>query len=166
MAGVPTVYAGLLSAIEQQNKPFIKPTKMKLAICGAAPLSPDLQKKFSDKMGIPLVEGYGSTEGSSVSTLMPVNPINDKQSVGLILPNLSLKIFEINEDGETTLNIVTYNTWIESNLLYFFSSRSQKYLNKPSWSNFEAQPYRKEVMIEVLNFNHRILVLKKILIIE
>ncbi|NRA61805.1 MAG: AMP-binding protein [Psychrobium sp.] len=100
MAGVPTVYAGLLAAIEQQTKPFVKPTKLQLAICGAAPLSSDLQKKFIEKIGVPLVEGYGSTEGSAVSTLMPINSIASKQSVGLVLPNLSLKIIEITADGD------------------------------------------------------------------
>ncbi len=99
MTAVPTVYAGLLEQLSTKNSQVVAPSKMKLALCGAAPLSSDLQASFTKLTGIPLVEGYGSTEGSSVSTLMPVHPIVSKASVGLTLPGMTLRIGEIGEDG-------------------------------------------------------------------
>jgi len=100
MTAVPTVYAGLLESLAKSNTPIKKPASMKLALCGAAPLSTDLQEKFKQVTGISLVEGYGSTEGSSVSSLMPVNPICSRAAVGLPLPGMSIKIGDINENGQ------------------------------------------------------------------
>ncbi|WP_262974672.1 AMP-binding protein [Pseudoalteromonas sp. TB51] len=98
MTAVPTVYAAMVEQITSQ-KISVPPLKMKFAICGAAPLSSDLQALFTKLTNTPLVEGYGSTEGSSVSTLMPVNPINKEASVGLPIPGITLKIADINEQG-------------------------------------------------------------------
>ena len=100
MMGVPTVYAGLLENIEKQGDQFKRPKYMKLAICGAAPLSPKLQQTFSAKMGVPLIEGYGSTEGSSVSTLMPVHDVATEPAVGLPIPGINIRIADIDEHGE------------------------------------------------------------------
>jgi len=99
MTAVPTVYAGLLESISL-NAPISKPASMKLAMVGAAPLSPDLQAKFSQKTGIPLVEGYGSTEGTAVITLMPVNSLAQQASVGLTIPGVTLRIAEVDAKGE------------------------------------------------------------------
>ncbi len=99
MTAVPTVYAGLLEHINN-NVEVKKPASMKLALVGAAPLSPDLQKKFTHKTGIQLVEGYGSTEGTAVSTLMPVNAINQQASVGLTMPTMTLSIGEVDNEGQ------------------------------------------------------------------
>lgn len=100
MTAVPTVYAGLIENLERQQKTVKKPACMKLAICGAAPLSADLQRRFSKLTGIPLIEGYGSTEGTSVSTIMPINDLAKEKSVGLALPGTRLKTAQIDEDDK------------------------------------------------------------------
>ena len=100
MVAVPTVYAGLLDLIAKGEVQVKKPAKMKFAICGAAPLSPDLQAKFVEQTNINLVEGYGSTEGTAVSTIMPVNSIAQETSVGLTIPGMQICIGDINSQGE------------------------------------------------------------------
>jgi len=100
MTAVPTVYAGLLESLDKNKTLIIKPASMKLALVGAAPLSPDLQAKFTDVTGIQLVEGYGSTEGTSVSTLMPVNSVATQTAVGLTMPGMTLKIGDIDAEGK------------------------------------------------------------------
>lgn len=100
MTAVPTVYAGLLQHLSTENMTPVRPRNMKLAICGAAPLSPDLQAKFIKKTQINLVEGYGSTEGTAVSTIMPVNSVATRTAVGLTIPGMILHIGEINSEGE------------------------------------------------------------------
>lgn len=102
MTAVPTVYAGLLQHLSANNITPKRPKNMKLAICGAAPLSPDLQAKFINTTKINLVEGYGSTEGTAVSTIMPVNSIATRTAVGLTIPGMVLHIGDINEAGELT----------------------------------------------------------------
>jgi fatty-acyl-CoA synthase len=100
MTAVPTVYAGLLQHLSAENIPPTRPKNMKLALCGAAPLSPDLQAKFINKTQINLVEGYGSTEGTAVSTIMPVNSVARRTAVGLTIPGMVLHIGEIDADGQ------------------------------------------------------------------
>ncbi|XQW84980.1 AMP-binding protein [Thalassotalea piscium] len=100
MTAVPTVYAGLLQHLSTQTLPPIRPKNMKLAICGAAPLSPDLQAKFIEKTKINLVEGYGSTEGTAVSSIMPVHSIATRTAVGLTIPGTVLRIGEIDPEGQ------------------------------------------------------------------
>jgi fatty-acyl-CoA synthase len=99
MTAVPTVYAGLLQHLSAENITPKRPKNMKLAICGAAPLSPDLQVKFIEKTNINLVEGYGSTEGTAVSTIMPVNSVAARTAVGLTIPGMDLRIGDIDAEG-------------------------------------------------------------------
>ena len=93
---MPTPFSSYLSPAQLN----LSALKMKLAISGAAPLSPVLKQKFTERVGIPLVEGYGATETTAVSSLMPINDIAMRQSVGLPLPTLDLKIANIDERGE------------------------------------------------------------------
>ncbi|MCH2058350.1 MAG: AMP-binding protein [Thalassotalea sp.] len=100
MMAVPTVYAAVVESLGNEEQLNLSALKMKLAISGAAPLSPVLKQKFTERVGIPLVEGYGATETTAVSSLMPINDIAMRQSVGLPLPTLDLKIANIDERGE------------------------------------------------------------------
>jgi long-chain acyl-CoA synthetase len=72
--------------------------RMVLACSGAAPLSKDLAE-FYEAIGMPLVEGYGLTEGG-VATL---NPLDRPKagSIGTALPGVELRIAE--RDGELLL---------------------------------------------------------------
>jgi len=99
MIAVPTVYAGLLEQIANNQVELVRPSNIKFAICGAAPLSPELQARFMDQTGIALIEGYGSTEGTAVSTLMPLHAIAKQTSVGLTIPGMTVVIGDIDNDG-------------------------------------------------------------------
>jgi len=68
--------------------------KMRVAASGAAPLGSELAE-FYEAIGMPLVEGYGLTEGSVVS----FNPIGRPKpgSIGKPLPGVEVRVAE---DGE------------------------------------------------------------------
>lgn len=68
--------------------------RLKVAASGAAPLSRDLAQ-FFEAIGLPLIEGYGLTEGGVVS----LNPIDAPRpgSIGKVLPGVQVKLAE---DGE------------------------------------------------------------------
>jgi long-chain acyl-CoA synthetase len=72
--------------------------RLKVAASGAAPLSRDLAQ-FFEAIGLPLIEGYGLTEGG-VATL---NPIDGPRpgSIGKVLPGVEVKIAV---DGELLIN--------------------------------------------------------------
>lgn len=72
--------------------------QMRMACSGAAPLSKELGE-FYASIGMPLIEGYGLTEGG-VATLNP--PDRPKPgSIGKVLPGIEVKI---SEDGELLIN--------------------------------------------------------------
>ena len=70
---------------------------MRIAASGAAPLSRELGE-FYASLGLPLVEGYGLTEGG-VATLNPVNAPRPG-SIGKALPGVQARLAE---DGELLL---------------------------------------------------------------
>lgn len=71
--------------------------RMRLPVSGAAPLGRDLAH-FYESIGMPLIEGYGLTEGG-ITTL---NPLDRPKagSIGKMLPGVQCKI---GEDGELLL---------------------------------------------------------------
>jgi long-chain acyl-CoA synthetase len=68
---------------------------MRLAFSGAAPISPDVLR-FFHSIGLYLVEGYGQTEGTGVTTASSTSAFRPG-SVGRPLPGLDLRIAD---DGE------------------------------------------------------------------
>lgn len=95
-SGVPTIYAILLHAEEAKEHDL---SSLRFCICGAAPMPVELFRKFEEKFRAFILEGYGLSEGTCVSS---VNPLGGKRkigSIGLSLPNQEMTIF--NERDET-----------------------------------------------------------------
>jgi long-chain acyl-CoA synthetase len=71
--------------------------RLRVAASGAAPLSKDLAE-FYEAVGMPLIEGYGLTEGGVAS----LNPIGAPKpgSIGKLLPGVEARI---SDDGELLL---------------------------------------------------------------
>ena len=69
--------------------------KIRVAISGAAPISKDVLR-FFQSIGMNLIEGYGQTEGTGVTTLSPEGKTKFG-TVGLALEGVDIKIAE---DGE------------------------------------------------------------------
>ncbi len=106
-SAVPAVYQILLTDPTRQKYDL---TSLEFAICGAAPLTAETMNKFQDTFGIPIVEGYGLTEGTCVSTINPRDGVRKVGSIGLALPGQEVKIFDAegneqpsNEPGEIVI---------------------------------------------------------------
>jgi long-chain acyl-CoA synthetase len=67
-SAVPTMLAALLNAPGADEA---ETNMLRFVICGAAPLSPSLFRRFEEKFGVAILEGYGLTEGACTSTLNP-----------------------------------------------------------------------------------------------
>ncbi len=99
--GVPTVYVRLLELSDEQAKRIGK--KMRLFVCGSAPLPANILEEFRQKFGHTILERYGMSE-----TLMNLsNPYAGERragSVGFPLPGISVKIVDAEmksvKDGE------------------------------------------------------------------
>lgn len=70
--------------------------KVRMAISGAAPMSPGVQKAFEKTYRIPILEGYGLTETSPVATINALD-LRRLGSVGCAIDGVRLKIVDDNE---------------------------------------------------------------------
>lgn len=107
-SGVPAVYNILIIISDDIKKHDL--SSLKFGVCGAAPLAEETLKKFESTYGIKIVEGYGLTEGTVVSTLNPLNGIRKIGSIGLALPGQEVKVIDdngrdlpVNEIGELVI---------------------------------------------------------------
>ena len=94
---VPTMIIGMLS------HPDINKTDMtciKGCFSGSAPISVEVIKKFEDKTGAIIVEGFGLTEASPITHINPFGGSKRKVgSIGLPVPNTKCKIVDLNDSN-------------------------------------------------------------------
>lgn len=64
--------------------------RLRIAVSGGAPLSPDIARVFIG-LGVPIIQGYGLTETSPVVSANPLED-NDPASVGVPLRGIKVKI--------------------------------------------------------------------------
>jgi len=72
-----------------------KPGYLKGIICGGQLLPLSLAEKFEARFGVPIFEGFGSTEATSYSSFNPVQ-VNKRKlgSVGLVMPISDMKVVD------------------------------------------------------------------------
>lgn len=91
IACVPTMYTVLLQV------PDVDPADydgIRLAYSGGAALPVEVIKKFGEKYGIKLLEGYGLSECSPVCTINPWQGIRKPGSIGLIIDRMECIIVD------------------------------------------------------------------------
>jgi long-chain acyl-CoA synthetase len=88
-------YLAAYLAVFRKLKERLGFNRVKLAISGAAPISPDVLK-FFHAIGLPMIEGYGQTEGTGVTTCTRRENMRIGR-VGQPLPGVEVKIAP---DGE------------------------------------------------------------------
>jgi long-chain acyl-CoA synthetase len=71
-------------------------------ICGAAPLPLDIFHRFEEKFDLRIIEGYGLTEGTCVSSLNPYWGVRKVGSIGLPLRGQAMKIVDDDTDDVAT----------------------------------------------------------------
>jgi long-chain acyl-CoA synthetase len=95
ISAVPTILSAIMNAPGADEA---GDTSMRYVICGAAPLSKEMLESFQDKFGIRILEGYGLTETTCVSSINPYYGEQKAGSIGLPLRAQEMKI--VDEDGE------------------------------------------------------------------
>ncbi|MGE5244860.1 MAG: long-chain-fatty-acid--CoA ligase [Betaproteobacteria bacterium] len=94
--GVPTLFIALLNhrAVRRGKVDF---KSIKICFSGAAALLADTKQRFESITGGRLVEGYSLTEAMMALCVNPVNGPNKIGSVGMPLPDVSVRIFDGDE---------------------------------------------------------------------
>ena len=90
-SAVPTIYT-MLCGLPADVKPDT--SSVRFVICGAAPASVELLEAFESRYGIPIIEGYGLSEGSCASTVNPLNGNRKPGTVGLPVPGQTIRIVD------------------------------------------------------------------------
>jgi acyl-CoA synthetase (AMP-forming)/AMP-acid ligase II len=90
-SAVPTIYT-MLCGLPASVKPDT--SSVRFAVCGAAPASVELLEAFESRFGIPIIEGYGLSEGSCASTVNPLTGKRKPGTVGLPLPGQMIRLVD------------------------------------------------------------------------
>ncbi len=95
-SGVPTVFSVLLDTpVGKSNI-----TSLRYALCGAAPMPVEVFQEFEKRTGIRILEGYGMTEGTCVSSVNPSDGERRVGSVGYRMPYMEMKTVQLDAKGE------------------------------------------------------------------
>ena len=74
-------------------------SSLKYLICGAAPLSVELFRRFEAHSGMKILEGYGLTESTCASCVNPKDGERKIGSIGIRLPYQNVKVMILDADG-------------------------------------------------------------------
>ena len=104
----------------------------KFVICGGAALSYDLLKRFKDKTGHMIVEGYGLSEASPVTHCNIPRGLSVKRSIGLPIANTEVKI--VDDAGAEVPMGETGELWVRGPQVM------DRYWNNPSETAIALKP--------------------------
>ncbi|MFH1079760.1 MAG: long-chain-fatty-acid--CoA ligase [Pseudomonadota bacterium] len=95
-AGTPTMYSYLLSEFKEGHDDA---SSLKIVNSGGANLPIEVLKKFEEKFGCIVMDGFGHTEACGFTTLQPRVGIRKENSIGTPISNIFVKIVD-NEGNE------------------------------------------------------------------
>ncbi|MBJ7905669.1 AMP-binding protein [Streptomyces sp. DSM 110735] len=90
-SAVPAIYA-MLAGLPADVRPDV--SSLRVAVCGAAPMPAQLIARFEERYDVPLVEGYGLSEGTCATTTNPLDGRRKPGTVGLPLPGQRVALMD------------------------------------------------------------------------
>ena len=75
-------------------------SSLQYAICGAAPLSVELFRRFEAHTGMKILEGYGLTEGACASSINPRDGERKVGSIGIRMPYQGMRVVILDDQGK------------------------------------------------------------------
>lgn len=90
-SGVPTVYSILLNLPDADQYDL---SRLRMCICGAAPMPVEVFTQFEEKFHTKIMEGYGLSEGTCASSINLIDGRRKTGSIGLPFPGQDVKIFD------------------------------------------------------------------------
>jgi len=99
IVGVPAIFASMLAAIERRGG-ALRAEALRLCICGGAPLSLELQERWTEATGVELRQGYGLTEASPVALFNRTDQPNRRGTLGVPFPGVRVSVRDPETDSE------------------------------------------------------------------
>ena len=95
-AGVPTMYWGLLGALDDSVDVKAIAATLRVAAAGGSALPVDIHRQFKERFGVTILEGYGLSETSPVASFSVFGQEPKVGSIGVPIPGVEMKL--INDD--------------------------------------------------------------------
>ncbi|MBO0805424.1 MAG: long-chain fatty acid--CoA ligase [Nocardiopsaceae bacterium] len=96
-AGVPTMYWGLLNALDEADDAIDVAElrgNLRIAISGGSALPVEIHRAFEAKFGITILEGYGLSETSPVASFSVLGEPARPGSIGVPVPGVEMDLVE------------------------------------------------------------------------
>lgn len=91
IVGVPAIFRAVLAAVERRGGSL--PTdRLRVCLCGGAPLGVELQDRWAERTGVELRQGYGLTEASPVCLFNRIDRPNVRGSLGVPFPGVDVEL--------------------------------------------------------------------------
>lgn len=91
-AGVPTMYWGLLAALDDTVDVARLATNLRVAAAGGSALPAEIHKQFKDRFGVTVLEGYGLSETSPIASFSRFGEEPRVGSIGVPIPGVEMKL--------------------------------------------------------------------------
>ncbi|MFJ8024610.1 long-chain fatty acid--CoA ligase [Streptomyces sp. NPDC096311] len=91
-AGVPTMYWGLLAALDETVDVTRLAANLRVAVAGGAALPAEIHKQFEDRFGVTILEGYGLSETSPIASFSRFGEEPRVGSIGVPIPGVEMKL--------------------------------------------------------------------------
>jgi fatty-acyl-CoA synthase len=141
-AGVPTIWMGLLNAIDGQDL-----SSLRAVVCGGSAVPRALSEGFKEKIGIPITQGWGMTETSPLGSVTVLKSSLDeldedakadlRASIGLPALGVELRIVDqmtgdpVPWDGVARGELQAAGPWIASS--YYNDDRTAESFTSDGW---------------------------------
>ncbi|GAX88448.1 long-chain fatty acid--CoA ligase [Effusibacillus lacus] len=134
-AGVPTVWLGVMKAIEEGNYDL---SSIRAIVCGGSAAPRSLIHTYEKKYGIPFLHAYGMTEASPVVTVSRLKSyqkglsddemLDIRSKQGLLVPGLEMRVVgqtgeDVNWNGQEMGELLLRGPWIADE--YYRDERSR-----------------------------------------
>ncbi|MBV6726277.1 long-chain-fatty-acid--CoA ligase [Nocardioides daeguensis] len=93
-AGVPTMYWGLLNALDETVDVKTLAENLRVAVAGGAALPVEVHHQFEERFGVVILEGYGLSETSPVASFSRLGSPVRVGSIGTPIPGVEMKLLE------------------------------------------------------------------------
>ncbi|PBC36078.1 long-chain-fatty-acid--CoA ligase [Rhodococcus sp. ACPA4] len=93
-AGVPTMYWGLLRALDDSIDVERLAENLRLSLAGGSALPIEIHREFHERFGVSILEGYGLSETSPVASFTRLGHPPRAGSVGLPIPGVEMGLLD------------------------------------------------------------------------
>jgi len=126
MIGVPTLYRMMLDHSRLDHYDL---SSLEYCFCGGDALPVEIGRRWQDKFGRPIRQGYGATETCGGVSMCPVDVESPAKSVGKVLPSKKVKLVD-------PMSLKEVATGEPGELLVSSTHMVKAYLNKPKETEY------------------------------